>query len=101
MLLPDLVETSTQVIESGEGVQSPRPRFFVVTRSGELCAHSMIRRLGGLQVFERAQVRLLPSQPHCARGVVCHQASLLPADFDVRGLSAFGFRLSAGASADS
>jgi hypothetical protein len=32
----------------------------------------MIRRLGGLQVFKRALMRLLPAQPFCPLGIVSH-----------------------------
>jgi hypothetical protein len=47
----------------------------------------MIRRLGGLQVFECPLMRLLPPQPLCTRGVFCHRVSLPLAD------SAFSFLL--------
>lgn len=61
MLLPQLVEPPAAILQPAERVLTPTPRRLIVGGEGLLDDPPMILLSGGLQIRQRALVRLLPA----------------------------------------
>lgn len=65
-LLANLIEALPQLIESRQGIDTARSRFVIVSRERLPGREPVVRGHGGLQILERALVRLLPATPSAA-----------------------------------